>query len=157
MTLRTQRPPRSAATAHRAGGRPILLVTLGVPIDPDAAVFAVDAAVESGQRLIVANITRLAMVPLSVAMGYDALEEFTPEVTTSLVALVRLARSLGVAVERLRVRTPRQVSAMRELIAEVVPGVVVFGPERGRLSRRLTRRLVEALRRDVDCLVWLPA
>ncbi len=157
MNQRTQRPPTAAATTDPASGRPILLITLGVPLDPDAAAFAVDSAVEGGQRLILANITRLEMVPLSVAMGYDALEEFTPDVTASLLALVRLARSLGVAVERLRVRTPRQVSAMRELIAEVMPGVVVFGPERGRLPRRLTRRLVEALRRDVDCLVWMPA
>jgi len=157
MSLQTKRSAPFERVDEGAGGRPILLVTLGVPLDPDAAAFALDSAVETGERLIVANITRLEMVPLSVAMGYDALEELTPEVSASLRHLSDLARSLGVAVERLRVRTPRQVSALLELIGDLLPGVVVFGPERGRVSRRLHKRSVEALRRDSRCLVWIPA
>ena len=46
-----------------SGGRPVLLVTMGVPLDEEASVFAVDTAVESGQRLVVANVTTLGTAP----------------------------------------------------------------------------------------------
>jgi hypothetical protein len=67
-----------------AAGRPILLVTMGTPFDEEAVAVAVDAAVESGEALIVANITRLEPLALSVMMGYDALEELTPDVSRSV-------------------------------------------------------------------------
>jgi nucleotide-binding universal stress UspA family protein len=157
MVVRTQISRATPGSGAGSAGRPILLVTLGAPLDERAATFALDTAVESGAPLVVANITRLEMVPLSVSLGYDALEEFTPDVSASLRRLSELARSLGVAVERLRVRTPRQVQALLELIRDLVPGIVVFGPDRERVSRRLFRRSVHALRRDVTCLVWIPA
>ena len=86
-----------------------MLATLGVPFDPDAASYAVDTAVESGQPLIVANVTQLEPLPMSLRLGYDALEEFTPEVTESVKRPVELASSLGIRVERIRVRSPRPI------------------------------------------------
>ena len=71
-----------------------------------------------GQPLIVANITRLEPLSLSVRLGYDALEEFTPEVSASLRHSAGLAASLGVHVERLRIRSPRPITALLELAAE---------------------------------------
>src|SRR5262245_62536608 len=65
-------------------GRPVLLATMGVPLDEEASAFAVDTAVESGQRLIVANVTVLEPLRMSIVHGYDALPELTPEVTASL-------------------------------------------------------------------------
>ena len=52
-----------------AGGRPVMLATLGVPFDPDAASYAVDTAVESGQPLIVANVTQLEPLADVTALG----------------------------------------------------------------------------------------
>jgi hypothetical protein len=138
-----------------AGGHPVLLATLGVPFEEGAAAFAVDTAVESGEPLIVANITRLEPLSLSVRLGYDALEEFTPEVSASVRKPAELAASLGIAVERLRVRSPRPVTALLQLVAERHPGLVVFGPERTRLSGRVYRRAVKALHDRAPCLIWV--
>lgn len=136
-------------------GRPVLLATVGVPFDERAANFAVDSAVEAGQPLIVANVTRLEPLSLSVRLGYDALEELTPEVSASVRRPAELAASLGVAVERLRIRTPRPITALLELAAERRPGLLVFGPDRGRVSRRAYRRSVSSLRTRATCPIWI--
>jgi nucleotide-binding universal stress UspA family protein len=138
-----------------AQGRPVLLATLGVPFDQAAATFAVDCAVEGGQPLIVANVTRLEPLSLSLRLGYDALEELTPEVSASVRRPAELAASLGVAVERLRVRTPRPITALLELAAERRPGLLVFGPDPTRVSRRTYRRSVSTLRSRAACLLWV--
>jgi nucleotide-binding universal stress UspA family protein len=139
-----------------AAGRPILLVTMGTPFDEEAVAVAVDAAVESGEELIVANITRLEPLGLSMIMGYDALEELTPDVSRSVKRPAQLAAEFGLRVERLRIRSPRPVSALLELVRERQPGLVVFGPDRRRLSRRLYRRATDSLRAGIGYLVWLP-
>lgn len=140
-----------------AAGRPILLATLGTPFDQGASVFAVDSAVETGQPLIVANVTALEPLAMSVILGYDALEEFTPEVSDSVRRPAELARSLGVVVERLRVRSPRPITALVQLAAERRPGVVVFGSDRSALAPRRYRRAVEALRAGAGCPIWVPS
>jgi nucleotide-binding universal stress UspA family protein len=138
-----------------AGGRPILLATIGAPFDEEAAVFAVDSAVEAGQPLIVANFTTLEPLGLSVMLGYDALEEFTPEVSESVRRPVELARSLGVTVERLRIRSPRPIQALLQLASERRPGLLVFGADRRGLAPRTYRRAVRALREGAGCLIWV--
>jgi hypothetical protein len=147
--------PGSPILPAEAKGRPILLATLDVPFDPRAPVLAVDAAVEAGQPLIVANIVELPPLPLSVIMGYDQLD-YTPELEASLASPTQLAASLGVHVERLRVRSPHPTEALLQLVGEREPGLLVFGPNREKLSRRRYRRAALALRREVRCLVWLP-
>ena len=156
MNTQDQLRLRAPGAATSAGGRPILLATLGAPFEEEAIAIAIDAAVESGEPLIVANITRLEPLALSVMMGYDALEELTPDVSRSLRRSALTAAGFGLAVERLRIRTPRPVSALLELVAERGPGLVVFGSDRRRLSRRLYRKAATALRGDARCLVWLP-
>jgi hypothetical protein len=96
----TRQRREDLGTGAGSGGRPVLLATFGTPFDEEAAAFAVDSAVEAGEPLIVANITALEPLRLSVILGYDALEEFTPEVSDSGRRLAELARSLGVRVER---------------------------------------------------------
>jgi hypothetical protein len=132
----------------------VLLATLGVPFDPDASSFAVDAAVEAGQRLIVANVVELPPLAMSVNLGYDQLPE-RPEDEEAYRAPAALAHSLGVEVERLRVRSPRPVEALIQLAAERRPGLLVFGPDRSRLRRRVYRKAVKAVRERATCLVWL--
>ena len=144
------------STGRGAAGRPVLLATLGVPLNEEASVFAVDTAVESGQRLVVANVTALEPLRMSIALGYDTLPELTPEVSASLRRSAELARSLGVRVERLRVRSPRPVQALLELVADVRPGLFVFGPDRRALRERRYRKALEAVRDRVTCLVWVP-
>jgi nucleotide-binding universal stress UspA family protein len=138
----------------RDAGRPVLLATLGVPFEPEASAFAVDAAVETGEPLIVANVVELPPLGMSVAMGYDQLPD-PPEEAEALRAPAELAHSLGAKVERLRVRSPRPVEALLQLTAERGPGLLVFGPDRTRLKRRTYRKAATALRRRASCLVWL--
>ena len=138
-----------------AGGRPILLATLGAPFVDEAVAFAVDSAVEAGQPLIVANITLLEPLAMSVILGYDALEEFTPEVSESVRRPVELAHSLGVTVERLRIRSPRPIKALLELASERRPGLLVFGADRRGLAPRTYRRAVRAIREGAGCLIWI--
>jgi hypothetical protein len=156
MRTRGQLDRQVPSAVASAAGRPILLATFGAPFDEEAISVAVDAAVESGEALIVANITRLEPLPLSVMMGYDALDELTPDVSRSVRRPVRLAAEFGLRVERLRIRSPRPVSALLELVRERQPGLVVFGPDRRRLSRRLYRKATDALRAGIGYLVWLP-
>jgi hypothetical protein len=142
-------------TRVRDARRPVLLATLSVPFDPAAAAFAVDAAVETGQPLIVANVVELPPLGMSVGMGYDQLPD-EPETAEALRAPARLASSLGVRVERLRVRSPRPLAALLELAAERSPGILVFGPDRSRMRGRAYRKAAKAVRERAGCLVWLP-
>jgi len=156
-TTSTTRPAETApASVEKQGGHPVLLATLGVPFDDAAGTFAIDSALESGQVLIVANITRLEPLPLSVRLGYDSLDEFTPELSRQIRAPAERAHSLGVRVERLRVRSPRPITALLQLASERASGLLVFGPERTSLSPRRYERAARAVRKGAPCLVWLP-
>jgi hypothetical protein len=130
----------------------VLLVTLGVPLAAAAAALAVDAAVEAGQPLIVANVVELPPLAMSVRLGYDQLPD--PVVDETLRDAAALAVSLGVRVERLRVKSPRPLPALLDLIAEREPGLLVFGPDRARIRRRLYRRATKLLHERATCLVW---
>lgn len=157
MSVQTRDRGTDTATGSGAGSRPVLLATMGVPLDEEASAFAVDTAVESGQRLVMANITALEPLRMSIALGYDTLPELTPEVSASLRRSAELARSLGVPVERLRVRSPRPIEALVELVADLRPGLLVFGPDRRALRRRRYRRALRAVRERVTCLLWVPS
>jgi hypothetical protein len=124
-----------------AGARPVLLVTFfGVPFHPAACELAVGSAVEAGQPLTVANLVELPPLPMSVCLGHDHLD-YPPEVEAALRAPAERARSLGVQVERLLVRSPRA----RAWAAE--RALLQAGPARGaredglpRVERRCRRR-----------------
>ena len=116
---------------------------------------AVDAAVEAGEPLIVANVVELPPLAMSVKLGYDQLP-YTPDEAEALRAPAELAHSLGAEVERLRVRSPRPVEALLQLVGERRPGLLVFGPDRTQLKPRTYRKAARALRQRAACLVWLP-
>jgi Universal stress protein family len=150
----TPRVTSPSGSAERGSpGRPVVLATLRVPFDPAACELAVDAAVESGHPLLVVVLAQLEPLPLSVLLGYDQVD--SPEQAAAFAAPAALAASLGVEVERLRIRSPRPLTALLELAAEREPGLLVFGPDRARLSRRAYRKAANALRERAPCLVWL--
>jgi nucleotide-binding universal stress UspA family protein len=153
-----QRRQRPQATAGLVGARgwPVMLATLDVPFDSDAVVFAVDSAVELGQRLIVANFVEQEPLPLSTMMGYDDLP-YPPEMAASLAEPVRLALSLGVNVSRLRVKSFRPIQAIVEVVAEENAGLLVFGPDRSRIRRLRYQRAARAIRSRVTALIWMAA
>ena len=148
------RSPRLTGAGPDAAGRPVLLVTFfGTPFHPAACELAVGSAVEAGQPLIVANLVELPPLPMSVCLGHDHLD-YPPEVAAALRAPAERAHRLGVRVERLLVRSPRPVAALIQLASERRPGLLVLGPEPGRLSERFFRRARRAVREKTDCLVW---
>jgi nucleotide-binding universal stress UspA family protein len=144
--------PTAASVGTEA--RPVLLVTLGAPFDETACSVAVDAAVECGQPLAIANVVELPPLPMSVRLGYDQIE--TPELEDALRSVAALAASCGVRVERLRVKSPRPVAALLELVDELEPSLVVLGSDPTRVSRRRYRRAAAALRTVSRSLVWIP-
>ncbi len=154
MRTLQRREPQAPDLSSRAGGRPVLLATLDVPFDQDAVIFAVDSAVELGQRLIVANFVERAPLPLSAMLGYDDLP-YPPQMAESLLAPAKLARSLGVDVTRLRVKSFHPIQAMLEVLHEQGAGIFVFGPDRSRIRRLRYRRAVRAIRSSAAVLVWL--
>jgi hypothetical protein len=132
----------------------VLLATLDVPFDHDAVVFAVDSAVEMGERLIVANIVERPPLPLSSMLGYEDLP-YPPEMDRSLAEPARLACSLGVNVTRLKVKSFHPIPAMLEVVAEQNTGLFVFGPDRSRMMRLRYWRAARAIRSTVTTLIWL--
>lgn len=152
-TLR-RRGVREDTTLVHTPGRPVVLATLDVPFDETAAAFAVDAAVECGQKLIVANVVEIPLGPLCLNMGYGPVEP-DDDVQASLRAPAQLAHDLGVEVERLRIRSPHPIAALLELVAERKPGLLVFGPDRTQLKPRAFRRVAKRIRERAPCLVWL--
>jgi hypothetical protein len=152
-TAERQRSDVGAAAGAR-GHRPVLLATLEVPFEDDAAAFAVDSAVESGQPLIVATMVEIPLAPMSAFLGYGMLEP-PEEDAARLRAPAELAHALGVPVERLRVGSPHPVAALLELVAERGPGLLVFGPDRQLLRPRAYRKAVKKITERAACLVWV--
>jgi hypothetical protein len=145
--------PRAAGRPG-AGGRPVLLATLGVPFDDAAVAFAIASAVELGEPLIVANFVERAPLPLSAMLGYEDLPD-PPELARAIAEPARLAQALGVSVTRLRVRSLHPVAAMLEVVAEQNAGLFVFGPDRSRIMRLRYWRAARAIRSGVTTLSWL--
>jgi nucleotide-binding universal stress UspA family protein len=146
--------PQATEQLGTARGRPVLLATLDVPFDRNAVVYAVDSAVELGQRLIVANFVEQEPLPLSAMLGYDDLP-YTREMAESLAGPVRLALSLGVDVVRLRVKSFRPVQALVEVVAEQNAGLLVFGPDKSRIMRLRYWRAARVIRSRVTTLIWM--
>jgi hypothetical protein len=78
----------------------------------------------------------------------------TEDVDDSLRAPAELAHSLAVAVERVRLVSPRPLTALLELVSERLPGLLVIGPDRGRMGKWRLRRVERRIRRSAPCLVW---
>lgn len=142
---------------HAVGtvARPVMLATLEAPLTAEAATVAVDAAVESGQPLVVVNAVESSLAPCGLVLGYDTI--VPPDVEESLRAPADLAHSLGVVVERIRLRSPRPVEALLELVADRSPGLLVVGPDPERIRPRKLRKALRRIRAEATCLVWLPS
>jgi nucleotide-binding universal stress UspA family protein len=146
-------------TAHAAdqaslvgGSRPVMLVTFDVPVDPKAAEFAVDAAVESGQPLLVVNVVEMPFRPMTSSWGAEIV--VMEDVDGSLRAPAELAQALAVTVERIRLVSPRPLAALLELVGERLPGLIVIGPDPGRVNKRRFARAERRIRKAAPCLVW---
>lgn len=153
MKLGNHQRSVDARTPTSSEARPVMLVTFDVPVREDAAALAVDSAVESGQRLIVVNVVELPIRPMTASWGAEVV--VMEDVETSLRGPAELAHSLRVEVERLRIVSPRPLSALLELVGERSPGLLVVGPDPSRLRKRAYRKITRRIRDEAPCLVWL--
>src|SRR6476646_495350 len=87
----------SSTWPRSAESRPVLLATFDVPFAKEAMELAVDASVEAGQGLIVVNVSRVALLPMSMAMGYTYIE--SDDMRAALRGPAELAASFSVPVE----------------------------------------------------------
>jgi nucleotide-binding universal stress UspA family protein len=136
-----------------SASRPVLLATLDAPLLAEASRMAVDAAVESGQPLLVVNAVETTLTRCALTFGYDYITP--PAVEESLRAPALLAHSLGVRVERVRLRSPRPVDALLDFASEREVGLLVLGADpqsmRGRRYHKSVRKVLERS----PCLVWV--
>ncbi len=154
MTTAVRDP--GAAVGHGelvSPARPVLLATLDAPLLAEASQVAVDAAVESGQALLVVNAVETALTRWTLTFGHDYIAP--PGVEESLSAPAQLAHDLGVPVERIRLRSPRPIEALIELTSEREVGLLVLGSDPTSMRRRRYRRLVKKLVERSSCLVWV--
>jgi len=132
----------------------VLLATLDAPLLAEASRLAVDAAVESGQTLLVVNAVEMILTRCNLTLGYHYIAPHGVE--ESLAEPASLAHSLGVPVERICLRSPRPVEALVEVAAEREVGLLVLGADPSRMRKRRYRRSVRKVVEKCSCLVWLP-
>jgi nucleotide-binding universal stress UspA family protein len=156
LQLLDRRRPRAAAMRERSSlPRPVLLGTLSVRVDPTAERMAIDTALELGTRLILANMLALPPYPLTVMIARECVTLPHEEDLDAVRATAGRAAALGIPTELLRVSSPRPVTALIELAQERDAGLLVFGPDRSRISGRRFRAAARVVRRDAPCLVWI--
>lgn len=155
LLLDRRRSPAAAIRDQRSPSRPVLLGTLGVRVEPSAERMAIDTALEVGAKLILANIVPLPPYPLTAIIAPEWITLAHEEDLEAVRATAQRAASLGIATELLRVRSPRPVTALIELAHDREVGLLVFGPDRSRISRREFRKAAKVVRRDAPCLVWV--
>jgi len=153
--LDRRRPGAEILREERSRSRPVLLGTLSVRVEPTAERMAIDTALEVGSRLILANMVALPPYPLTVMVAPDHVTLAHEEDLDAVRGTAARAAALGIATELLRVRSPRPVTALIELAHDRGVGLLVFGPDRSRISGRRFRAAAKVVRRDAPCLVWV--
>jgi nucleotide-binding universal stress UspA family protein len=135
--------------------RPVLLATLSVRIDPAAERVALESALETGARLIIANMLRLPSYPLTVMLAREYATLPEEEDLDAVRGTADRAAALGLRTELLRISSRRPVTALIELARERHAGLLVFGPKRSAMSGLRFRAAARRIRRELDCLVWI--
>ena len=131
---------------------PVLLATLGVPFEPEATMYAIETALESGQPLVIAGFKKM-MLPGPQSMLYSL--RMNPELDAVLRAPVEQALSFGLRVELLKVQSPRPLQAILDVVEERDACLLIFGPDRSKIRRRYYRTARHLICTRAPCFVWL--
>ncbi len=148
-------PATGQASVERSRTRPVLLATLSVRVDPTAEQMAIDSALESEARLILANMLVLPPYPLTLMLAPEYATLPHEEDRDAVRGTAERAAALGIAAELLRVSSRRPVTALIELAREREAGLLVFGPDLMLTPRRRFRAAARRVRREAGCLVWI--
>jgi hypothetical protein len=133
----------------------VVLATLQVRVDATAERVALESALEAGVSLIVANMIHLPAYPTTAMLAPECTTLPHEEDLEAVREPAARAAALGIRTELLRVRTPRPVRALLELVRERNAGLLVFGPDLRRTSRWRLMAASRLIRRQAPCLVWL--
>lgn len=147
---RTQAPRTETVVATT--GRPVMLLTLDLPLDPQAQRFALETALGAGAPLVLCDAVPVGPNSAAAVLRMRG----RPEADASLRAAAAEARSLGVQVDELLFHSTRPLAAATELCSARGIGLLVFGPSRAAAGRWRYRTWSRRVRRDTPCLVWLP-
>jgi Universal stress protein family len=141
----------------RSERRPVVLGTLSVRVDPSCERIAIESALETGAKLIVANMLSMPPYPLTVTLAREYATLPHEEDLDEVRATALRAAAAGAPTELLRISSFRPVRALLDLTRERRAGLLVFGPDRSRIPRRRLRLAARRVRRDAPCLVWVTA
>jgi nucleotide-binding universal stress UspA family protein len=128
---------------------------VSVRVDPTAEQMAIDSALESEARLILANMLVLPPYPLTFMLAPEYATLPHEEDRDAVRGTAERAAVLGIATELLRVSSRRPVTALIELAREREAGLLVFGPDLMLTPRRRFRAAARRVRREAGCLVWI--
>ncbi len=138
-----------------AAPRPVVLATLSVRVDPEAERIAIDSALQTGARLIIANLLWLPPHPTTLVLAREHATLPHEEDLDAVRETAARAAARGVPTELLRISSRRPLAALIELLEERGAGLVVLGPDRRRSPRWWRTLAARRIRRRADCLVWI--
>jgi nucleotide-binding universal stress UspA family protein len=133
----------------------VLLATLAVRFDPSAERMALESALETGAKLILASMIVLPSYPMTVMLATDYATLPHEEDLEEVRATAARAAALGIPTELLRISSRRPVRALLELVREREAGLLVFGPDLSLTPRRRFRAAARLVQREAGCLVWV--
>lgn len=140
---------------RRSRALPVLLATFAVRVDPDAERVAIESALETGAKLIVANMLKMPPFPMTAIMAREFTTLPHEEDLEAVRETAARAAAQGIATELLRVASPRPIRALLELTTEREAGLLVLGPNLDRVGRWRFRAAARMVRREAGCLVWI--
>jgi Universal stress protein family len=135
--------------------RPVVLATLSVRVDPNAERMAIDSALETHARLIIANMLWLPPHPTTLMLAREHATLPHEEDLEAVRATADRAAASGVQTELLRISSRRPLAALVELISERRAGLVVLGPDPRRTPKWWLWLAARRVREKADCLVWI--
>jgi nucleotide-binding universal stress UspA family protein len=154
--LTRELPPAASAPPRPTRVRPVVLATLSVRVDPSAERMAIESALEAGAPLVLVNLLRLRNYPMTMVLaGPEATNLPHEEDLDAVRETAARAAELGIKTELLRVTSKRPIAALLEVLHDRDAGLVVFGPDLSRTSRRRFRTAARRIRAEADCLVWV--
>jgi len=143
------------AAAGSVSPRPVVLATLSVRIDPAAERMAIESALQTGAKLIIANMLWLPPYPTTLMLAPEVATLPHEEDLDAVRATAARAAAQGVPTELLRISSRRPLAALIELLSERRAGLVVLGPDPRRSPRWWRSMAARRIRRRADCLVWI--
>jgi hypothetical protein len=147
--------PAEVGAESRAAPRPVVLATLSVRVAPEAERMAIESALETGAKLIIANMLWLPPHPTTLTLAREVAILPHEEDLDAVRETAARAAALGIRTELLRISSRRPVRSLLELVLERDAGLLVFGPDLKRTSRLRFRVAARIVRKNAPCLVWV--